>query len=488
MSTVTALEKERGGLKRTSMPLLVVVAMVFTLVCSGAYGGEDSISASGPGFTLLLLLVLPFLWSLPMALVSAELGSALPAEGGFYRWVRRGLGEFWGFQSGWWSTVDVFVDSAVYIALFGEYVQTWFHLSQNETWLIGVAVIAVLAYLNIRGLEITGWLLTAMQAFLLTPFVVLVVLALLHVRTNPFVPFVPPGESVISATGLGLAIWLWMYNGYSSMSTMSGEVEQPQRIIPRALLITVPVVIGVYTLSMIGGLAGVGHWQQWSTAGDSSSISFVQAGQLVTGGGRWLGWWLLGGAVVSNLALYVGYLASGARPAFVMSRDRLLPRFMGRVHKRYGTPVVTIIAVAAVNAVLIRWGFATLIVVDVFLIMLSNVTIFIACCVLRYSEPDLRRPYRIPLPNWGVVAICVPPILLCVYELFANGMQTLVGGCVAILSGPLVYVVFKHLRKGVRQEDVIASEDAEIEMLRDDSRPPIAHLEGSALEGVMSDA
>ncbi|MGD1012681.1 MAG: APC family permease, partial [Acidimicrobiales bacterium] len=255
------------GLKRAQIRLIVVVAMIFTLVCSGAFGLENSISSSGPGFTILLLLVLPFLWSMPMALMSAELGSALPAEGGFYRWVRRGLGEFWGFQAGWWWTLAVFIDSAVYISLFGGYVQTWFNLTENETWLMMVVAIAILAYINVRGLEITGWLVTVMQVALLIPFLILVVLGFLHVKANPFVPFVPHGQSILSSTKLGLAIMLWMYAGYMAMSTMSGEVEQPRKVIPRALIITIPLIIGVYVVSTIGGLAGVGHWQQWASSG-----------------------------------------------------------------------------------------------------------------------------------------------------------------------------------------------------------------------------
>ena len=79
--------------------------MIFIFVSSGAFGIEDMVGpdGSGPGLTLLLLLVLPIVWALPMALVCSELGSALPEEGGYYRWTRRSMGEFWGFQCGWWA-------------------------------------------------------------------------------------------------------------------------------------------------------------------------------------------------------------------------------------------------------------------------------------------------------------------------------------------------------------------------------------------------
>ncbi|MGD1012453.1 MAG: APC family permease, partial [Acidimicrobiales bacterium] len=209
-------------------------------------------------------------------------------------------------------------------------------------------------------------------------------------------------------------------------------------------------------------------------SGGGSSISFVQAAQRVVWGGRWLGWLMLGAAVISNLALYVGYLASGARPAFMMSRDRLLPRIMYKTHKKYGTPAVTIVLMACVNAVLVRWGFDTLIVIDVFMIMCSYSMIFIAGCVLRYTEPDLERPYRVPLPNWGVVIMCIAPILLAIYELFANGMQDFAGGFIAVMSGPIVFTIYKARRHGVLQDDVIAEENAEIAVMRSATEAPLS--------------
>ena len=79
-------------LRRVRIPLVTAEAMIFIFVSSGAFGIEDMVSSSGPGLTLLLLLVLPLVWALPMALVCSELGSALPEEGGYYAWTRRALG------------------------------------------------------------------------------------------------------------------------------------------------------------------------------------------------------------------------------------------------------------------------------------------------------------------------------------------------------------------------------------------------------------
>ena len=95
------------GLKRVRMRLFTAVVVVFTLTCSGSFGMEDVVSSSGPGLTLLMIVVLPFIWSVPMAFVASEMGSMIPEAGGSYRWVRRALGEYWSFQSGWWWTTSI---------------------------------------------------------------------------------------------------------------------------------------------------------------------------------------------------------------------------------------------------------------------------------------------------------------------------------------------------------------------------------------------
>ena len=144
-----------GQLRTVNIRLFAVVAMIFIFVSSGAFGIEDMVSSSGPGLTILMLLLLPVFWAMPMALVCSELGSALPEEGGYYAWTRRAMGEFWGFQCGWWSWTCQWVDSAVYIALVEGYVATWWpQLSGFELWLIGAGLIALFAYTNIRGLNI----------------------------------------------------------------------------------------------------------------------------------------------------------------------------------------------------------------------------------------------------------------------------------------------------------------------------------------------
>src|SRR2546430_14981295 len=114
-----------AGRLRRELGLVPLAAVVFFNVSGGPYGIEDVVPSFGPGLALLLLVLTPLVWSLPVSLVMSELASAIPDEGGYVTWVRRAFGPFWSFQVGWWSWVDSFVDIAVYPALFVEYARLW---------------------------------------------------------------------------------------------------------------------------------------------------------------------------------------------------------------------------------------------------------------------------------------------------------------------------------------------------------------------------
>src|SRR5207248_2308667 len=90
------------------------VAVLYAYCAGGPFGFEAMVSTSGPGMALLFILVIPLLFSVPMALATAEMSSAMPVEGGFYRWTRAAFGDFWGFQCGWWNWTGTFLITGAY--------------------------------------------------------------------------------------------------------------------------------------------------------------------------------------------------------------------------------------------------------------------------------------------------------------------------------------------------------------------------------------
>ena len=171
--------------------LFYLVFVMFSYTTGGPFGLEDMVTTSGPGMTLIYLLVLPFFWCIPVSLVSAELTTAMPVEGGFYRWTRAAFGDFWGFLSGWWNWSASFLLGGAYAVLFTDYLVYYFpKMTWWEHYLISVALIAVLTWINVRGIQMVGQVATALEIFIFIPVITMVVIGLAHWHHNPFTPWV----------------------------------------------------------------------------------------------------------------------------------------------------------------------------------------------------------------------------------------------------------------------------------------------------------
>ena len=148
------------------------------MVSGGTYGTEDIVHGAGYGKAILILLLTPLLWSLPTAFMIGELSSALPFEGGYYAWVRRAMGNFWGFQEAWLSLVASIFDMAIYPTLFVAYLTRmfpWFQTNYRGV-LVALGVVIVCALLNIAGVKVVSttslWLFSRLSA----PFAAIFVL------------------------------------------------------------------------------------------------------------------------------------------------------------------------------------------------------------------------------------------------------------------------------------------------------------------------
>src|SRR5262249_51272818 len=146
----------------------------------GTYGTEDIVHGAGYRGAILVLLVTPVLWSLPTALMIGELASAIPAEGGFYVWVREAMGDFWGFQEAWLSLVASIFDMAIYPTLFVAYLARlfpWFDTGRRGL-LVGVAVVVACAALNLAGIRVVATTSVWLFALLSAPFLAITALAI----------------------------------------------------------------------------------------------------------------------------------------------------------------------------------------------------------------------------------------------------------------------------------------------------------------------
>src|SRR5207244_2037332 len=166
---------------RRGLTLGPLVAVMFFTVSGGPFGLEGLVGQVGPGLALLLLLATPLLYSVPEALLIGELASMLPVEGGYYQWVKRAFGRFWGFWNGWLSWTYSLVDMAIYPVLFLQYLRFFAPgLNRFDSWLVALLLIWGATWLNLRGTQVVGAASRWFVAAVLLPFAVLSAAALVH--------------------------------------------------------------------------------------------------------------------------------------------------------------------------------------------------------------------------------------------------------------------------------------------------------------------
>ena len=433
---------------KRALGLGALVFIMFFTVSGGAYGLEDVVGSSGAGMALVLILLTPLFWSLPTALMVAELATAMPVEGGFYIWVKRAMGPFWGFQEGWWSWLCTWVDMAIYPVLFVDYSASYFpHLFADNglyRWLLGLAVIWVFTYLNIRGAKVIGDSSILFGVIVLAPFAIMTVMGLFQWHYNPTQPFILDGQSFGQSLNLGLFVVMWNYMGWDGLSTIAGEMKHPRRDYPKTLLITLPMITACYFLPVVVGLAVVGTKHVDWTAGAWNTIAKDI-------GGPWLGALMAFGALVAAAGLFSALLLSVTRVPFVMGEDGYLPKVLFKIHPKYGTPWVALVVSSAIYSVFILGPFQSLVVVDVIVYAGALLLEFAALVILRRKEPNMERPYKIP-GGWPVIALVVffpvAIVLLAVYDqiMCAGFMSTIGLSLIALATGPILYPIARHFR------------------------------------------
>lgn len=454
------VDTEELGIKKHDLKVHTVVFMIFCLCAAGAYGIEEMIPESGPGLTLVMLIVLPFIWSTPLGLVASELGSARPQEGGYYKWVQEALGEFWGFQAGWWRTISIYIDNTLYVILAGGYLANHYNLGWGAEFAFKAAMIFIFTYINIRGVRDVGIVSTMLSILVIIAFGMVAVCGFLNWSQNPFAPFTADGQIMgvsgiefgdwVYYIGMGISIGMWMYAGYESMSTVAGEVTNPQ-VIPKATMITVPLIMAVYIFPTMGGLASLGLWEDWGTEGNVVGYSDVVS----TYWGAGFGLFFLLVAVLAQCSIYNTYIASGSRGFFVLAEDNLAPPILIKIDKKHGVPYVAVLSVGIVNLILCMFAFKVVVVIDVFLLISAYVMIFISALILRKRIPDEERKFKIPGGYGFLLVICIVPMCIAFIAFFINGTDYFIGGMVGIVSGPILYVIWRRMYGGLSRKDPV---------------------------------
>ncbi len=432
---------------RRALGTVSLAAVMFFNVSGGAFTMEGLVASVGPGMSLLLLVLVPVLWSIPETLLVAELASMLPEEGGYYRWVYRAFGPFWAFQNGWITWCYSLVDMAIYPVLFNQYLAYFFPgLPTITQWLISLVMIWGATFINLRGALRVGQLSVFAATLVLGTFLAITISALPHMTHVPWTPFTRSGETQWTAMGVGLSTVLWNYIGWDNASTVGEEIRDASSTYPRALAITLAVVTCAYLLPLSATLAAT----DWTTWRDGSWPAIARA----SGGaaGPVLAALVATAGLVSALALFNALLMAYSRIPLAMARDGLLPSGVAVLDKR-NNPSRAVLVSAVCYSVFALLPFGQLVVADVLLYSLALALEYGALIRLRTREPALRGAFRVPVGIrgiWTLVAIPSVILVITVGLSFADGeygAPAVIGALAATAIGPVLYRLGKSRRE-----------------------------------------
>jgi len=419
------------------MRFLPLIAATYFMVSGGPYGIEDILGGAGYARAIVILLALPVLWSLPTALMIGELASAIPAEGGFYAWVRRAMGPFWGYQESWLSLSASIFDMAIYPAIFVSYLGK-FNPALTAHWhgyAWSLAVVVLCCLWNLRGASAVGEGSVWLSVLLLAPFAVFVLLGVWQgFSRHPAVQWTSASSAPALSTALLVAMWNYM--GWDNASTVAQEVENPQRNYPIGMVVAAALTAVTYILPLLAmALAGI------SVESFSTGDWMIAATSI---GGPLLGLAVLAGGLICGVGMFNALMMSYTRLPFAMAKDGMMPKFIARRNSR-GVPWVSVLLCGLGWALALNLKFERLISIDLILYGSSLLLEFVALVVLRIREPSLERPFKAGNLAFAC-ALGVGPAVLIGYALYASRAEKLMGSMSALLFslivamlGPVLY-------------------------------------------------
>ena len=415
---------------RPALSLLGVASISYFSVSGGPFGLEVAIGTAGPVYVIASILTLVLIWSVPCALMTAELSSALPSRGGYIHWVDRGLGERFGTITGLCAVFNQAVDSSTYPAIFCDYLvftlQRYFGqptLSALARFATSAALVLSVCGLNMRGISLAARASVVLAIFSLAPFAVMLLLAPFSNGSAAAAAEVPPATHLLAADAasglfqggarpdflLLLSLAMWTTSGFDAVSLVSSEVPKGQRSIPKALGLSLCMMLTATLLPLLAccseAVAGPQKWSSWKLG------AFALAAERV--GGVPLGTWMCLAAMGSSAGLLNAFMCTSARSVQAMACKGLLPATLRKEMGPERTPGYALMFTSTCILCLLSLPFSQLIELDMSLYACSLSMELMSLLRLRWTEPELRRPYRVPLGRRALCLMCTPPLLLC---------------------------------------------------------------------------
>lgn len=471
--TSTAAGGERVGLVRDLGLFDITMVGVGAMIGAGIFV-LTGIAAGAAGPALILSFALNGIVTVFTAMVYAELGSAIPEAGGGYLWVKEGMPAWNAFMAGWMSWFAHAVAGSLYALGFGSYLELLFQEygvsflgltgpALHKTLAVGVALLFV--GINFKGVSETGTIGNFVTVGKVAILGVFVASGLWAISREPgslekFTPFAPEG---ISGVLVAMGLTFIAFEGYEIIVQAGEEVKNPRETIPKAVFLSLAIVVPIYMLvafAALGAVSPEGGEATWRWLGDHAEVGLVQAARQFMPFGTIL---LLVGGLLSTMSALNATTFSSTRVSFAMGRDRNLPDLFGAIHESTRTPYLALLASGA----LIVFMSVIVPIEDVasaadvmFLLLFLQVNVAVITIRKKYGD---KLDYGYLVPFFPVVPIIgiVTKLFLAVF-MYQYSVLAWISVGLWIAAGFAVYVLYARDREREKEATPVAFRERHI--------------------------
>ncbi len=409
-----------------------------------------TLTGGAPGLGILAWIIAGIM-TITAGLTAAEVSAAIPKTGGMMVYIEEIYGKKLGFLTGWMQTVLFFPATAAAIAvMFGQQAAI---LLNNPSLVMpmSIGVILLVGILNTFGSKTSGTIQTVSTVCKLIPLVLIIVFGFIKGSgDNPVMsPLVAEGISPMGIIGQLLVAILFAYDGWINVGAIAGEMKNPGKDLPKAIIGGLSIVMAI---NVVINLAYLWVLPASELAQYASPASIVAEKIFGPVGGKLINV----GILVSVFGCLNGYLLTGPRIPYTLANQKVLPAMFGKLNK-HGVPANATLFMAVLSVIYALSGqFNLLSDLSMFAIWAFYTLTFIGVIKLRKTQPDLKRPYKVPFyPVIPIISIC-SGLFVVIDQLFLAGMKSSMislGGVIVTLIGLPVYAIMTKKKPELEEEN-----------------------------------
>ena len=407
----------------------------------------SGVAAGIAGPAVIISFLIAGLISFLTALSAAELSSFITETGASYAYTKKAFGRFWSFLVGWFKYFDYMVGGAAVSVGFAAYLTSLLGLEGNIPILIAaISLPVILCVLNIIGVKEATRTTSIMVLIKIFAIVLLLMVGGFylsqHFDVGHYTPFFATGYGGMLN---GAAIIFFVFIGFNTVTMMSEETKNPQKTIPKALMLAFAITFVLY-ISIAVILIGILDWHEES--GDAHPLGSIA---LIVSENQMFFDFISFSALIASGSVVLSSILGGTRASFAMGRDRLLPHHFDKISKRFGTPYFSIIVgglIIVIFAGVFYDNIDTIASIVNFGSLFTYLFVNLSLIKLRKTMPHIQRPFKVPLypivPILGAVS-CIGLMY------FLSDSAKIVSTVYAVIGLSIFYFVYRNPSKNLKR-------------------------------------